>query len=682
MPVGARIGLRRRRQSAAGPTTDPAIAALRADGWGVDHALPLVFDPVGAPRYLALSRAGFDSFALSAIHAEALLLTQRVRQPYPNQSALEANRVALSDYVYATDGIVGGPANASVEASPKPVARWALPDRRKVGPTLRLEIVAAHRNARNREQVAAVKFTWSDGAVARSAVVSQSTILAGVNDRHPIVGYALDADLTGMADGQITANAEVYPWIGGAASVARSADNSAGTRAFCPQVFRKVAARIVLYAYVDTAAATPAGNDTTGVASSNPATAAASPCLTVAGAFAKLRAAGDGFTDGHVIRLKSGVQAMGTPAAVTHSSIAECVIEADPAAGSTPVFALTANWNSRHAYLRFRNVTVARTTTAQITGAFVTFENCTVQNAATITMNGGASIFGWQGCIVTGATAAMMAPTSSAEHRLVRGTSFDAATTIDPFCSIGNLFVNANHGASTAAQESGFVAFNRFNGQAGTAVTCGSIGNVDGFAMLQNLVEWTSTSTTAPAFRFSGDSNTGNVTHLVCHYNTLTGWLTAGRGNLLYADTAATDRTHKLCSFVGNIHVQINTKHDVFASTAANVNAWAYLYGVGCRGEFSQFVDASSGGLGSAFAQAYPGFGASIGTSNSVRNNPLFTDYKGTVSAAVAGAGGGTYTLQAGSPCLGRVANPVLRFDLAGNPRPASNDASGAYLAA
>jgi hypothetical protein len=134
---------------------------------------------------------------------------------------------------------------------------------------------------------------------------------------------------------------------------------------------------------------------------------------------------------------------------------------------------------------------------------------------------------------------------------------------------------------------------------------------------------------------------------------------------------------------VGNIHASISIKTDIFASDGALANAWAYMYGVDCRGEFSQFRDAGPTPAGSAshgsFQQAFPCVRASIGSSAAVRNDPLYADYLGTVSATVAGAGGEIYTLQTGSPARSLVADAVLRFDIAGLPRPTANDAAGAH---
>jgi hypothetical protein len=193
---------------------------------------------------------------------------------------------------------------------------------------------------------------------------------------------------------------------------------------------------------------------------------------------------------------------------------------------------------------------------------------------------------------------------------------------------------------------------------------------------VQNVWEYTS-ATTGPAIRISADDATGNTSHIVLHHNTFAGFFLNGRANIFY-DDGTTARTSKLMSCKGNIHVQINTKSDVFQANGARIGNWAYEFGVGCEGEFSQFIDADNGGIGSGFAQDYPGLRASIGTSNSVRNDPLFIDDNATSSGPTLGTGNGNYRLSSGSPADNRVA-PVLRFDLDGNARSASLATSGAY---
>ncbi|HEX7824291.1 MAG TPA: hypothetical protein VF477_05280, partial [Mycobacterium sp.] len=168
-------------------------------------------------------------------------------------------------------------------------------------------------------------------------------------------------------------------------------------------------------------------------------------------------------------------------------------------------------------------------------------------------------------------------------------------------------------------------------------------------------------------------------THVVMHHNTFVGAYLGGRSNLFYDETTGTGRTHRLMSCKGNIHVQINTKSDVFKSDGTRTGNFAYEHGVGCDGEFSQFVDAASGS--DSFRQEYAGLRASIGSSTTTRIDPLFTSYAGVTyngSTYTAGAGGGTYTLQAGSPCLGRLPAAVLSHDLAGTARATTNNAAGA----
>lgn len=88
----------------------------------------------------------------------------------------------------------------------------------------------------------------------------------------------------------------------------------------------------------------------------------------------------------------------------------------------------------------------------------------------------------------------------------------------------------------------------------------------------------------------------------------------------------------------------------------------------------------SDGSIGTSFAQAYFGLGASFGVTNTgAGNDPLFTSYQGTTIGPVAGAGNGTYTLQTGSPAKSLVTSSPVPFDLAGNAR-SGTVAAGAYV--
>jgi hypothetical protein len=60
---------------------------------------------------------------------------------------------------------------------------------------------------------------------------------------------------------------------------------------------------------------------------------------------------------------------------------------------------------------------------------------------------------------------------------------------------------------------------------------------------------------------------------------------------------------------------------------------------------------------------------------------PACTVWSGTGTTPAAEVGIGSYGMKPGSPSAGRLARPVLRFDLSGAVRPDSLDACGAYRA-
>lgn len=223
-----------------------------------------------------------------------------------------------------------------------------------------------------------------------------------------------------------------------------------------------------------------------------------------------------------------------------------------------------------------------------------------------------------------------------------------------------------------AKAQSGIIAaYNRFRGY-GNGFTFSNVPG--GAAIVQNIWECTATATTSTLQFADG----GPLTHIIVQHNVVTGFFTVGRDNLFYDQTSA-PATSKLMSLRGNIHGQLNNKGDRFDSNGALTGNWAYLYGVGCYGEFSMFIDAQSGGIGGTFAQAYPGLGAKLGTSSTVRQDPLFVDYKGVTSGPTAGAGGGNYALQSGSPAKGMLSKTALKYDIAGAARSLTAASAGPY---
>lgn len=75
-------------QSLSAPDAPPPVAtgltAIRSEGWDATYLTPPAsFDPEGAPVTLAVTRAGFDGTGASVTHGDQLVVTRRVRLPYP-----------------------------------------------------------------------------------------------------------------------------------------------------------------------------------------------------------------------------------------------------------------------------------------------------------------------------------------------------------------------------------------------------------------------------------------------------------------------------------------------------------------------------------------------------------------------------------------------------------------------
>lgn len=683
----------------SGPVTDPIVQSINADGWSVTTTNnPPTMDPDGAgAKFVYVIRKGYDDAANVTTWLEKLTLTKRIRLPYPNQATLTPDQVALSDYVYADDVIIGVTNNSTV-TSPKPIANWARYSKRVLGNTFPkelLEIVVAHRNAGENKEVAAVKATLTDGTTTITVSNFVQVVSGHSGDKFPVVVWrpATDIDISALADTTITQQGLCYPRAGVTASIADSSLNS-GEREFSPRTYRKnvALAATIRHVYVSTA-----GNDTSGVGSTTYATAKATPCLTVLGAINKAITTWAEMDNVQITIGDDGGTpfAMASTAATRAQNGGECLITRDPlvAKANARVSFGAAAFRNRFPFLAFRDTSIVRTGTGQFNGEAspnlrILFENCDIDGGGqTSTILSSTAHDYHMGTVFTNMGNGSLNAAASTEHRLFRGISA-SNTPVEGWFVIGSAFVTPGLFAQTRTASGSIFGFNRVLGISTTtgAHDIANPGDVLGAAFLQNLYEFSSASQYF-TLRISGDGATGNNEHVCIHNNTYAGAFQAGRWNVFY-DEATTPRTSKLMSVVGNIAVAIYTKSDVFrgqnqagADASTRTGNWPFMYGVGCRANFSQFQ--SNTPLGGSEAQEYPGLRAKIGTSQTVRQDPLFTSYQGTTVAAgptyTAGAGGGDYSLQAGSPAIGMNDNGVIAFDLAGNARSATASSSGAY---
>lgn len=640
------------------------------------------------PRAFQITRQGFDAQGQPTTFSAQRICTKRVREPYPNQTQLTASRVSLDDYVYATDTIVGA-TNNSTEASPPPHARWARSDRALIGNSLDLEIVAFHRDG-----IACVEFTVTDGTTTLTQRVSEMTISPATTDRNPVLVYRALINVTGLADNAlITANARVFPKIGTSAAIIDSSVNTQNTRSFCPQIFYRSTTRFASPPLVYVAAG---GSDTTGVVSTDPGTASAAPCATLAGAYTRARAVlgtANGALNGLRVRLGTGTWSKD---AVVTNSVTDCmvVIERDPAVTKAQAIlafgATTQNGFAPATFTRVRDLTLLRTgnfTAGAPAGGRIVFGSVIfdigANNGALATSLTTNHFFEGTEFVDEVALGSVLAPGTNYQIwgvRGVKGGKIGSANSVEDFCVLGCLFKGVGVGSGPRSSASNIVAFNTFLSTSSPGLA--SPDTTAGYALVQNVIEY-STGTNR-AIGISADGASFNAYHVIMWHNTIAGFGINGRSNVYYNETNGVVRTHRVNSMMGNIHTQLNTKHDVFqglnhgdpnGDANTRVGGWSYLYGVGCYGEFTMFSDAGGG----QWTQEYVGFGSKLSTSLSVRLDPLFEDYRGVQSNGTPGTGGGNYQTKQNSPAEGIVLYGRLPYDLAGNPRPANNDSAGAY---
>lgn len=719
---------------AGGVVGTSVVNAVDTEGWRLTWAsgTPPTFNPDVSPVTVTLSRQGY-AYSAGAVNtstiSEDIVVTQRLRLPYPNQATIDPTLCAASDYIYSTD-TAPGVTNNSTEISPPPVCAWGMPARAVVGDTLPLEIIAAHRNGRSGRMVEAVKFIATDGTTTVNQVVSGATAISGRGgDQQPVLSIKCNLDISALTDNaKVTVTAEVYPIIGASGSVATTsavtyANAEVGTREFSQRYFYKstsLAANPPL-AYIDAA-----GNDSTGTWSTSAVAASALPFLTVAGAFTAYNNATRGINaatglgnklDGARIRIKAGTFTLGSVGAGTiPQNVAETVIERDPNVARASAIVI---WGAAQFRPRFGSVD------ASIVLSQVRFHDVTVQRSGgsssiagesaggfldivwdDVSLDGGSVTASWLSSSHNwffGAVCTNMGTSNFAAgtgiNKMFRGISGTFATTYNfehwhTFgCSFNGFGTFASGGGRTKAGS--MIMFNIIRGPkaTGAIIDPTDATTTPGQCIGQNVIEGTIGTTSYTCLIPSADTPAVSpMVHCVIANNTIAGWWTACRANLFYDDTVGTIRYQRLNLSHGNIFPALSSKNDIDITDGTHVGNWAYQFGVGCRGIHQMEIDGAISGvfLGSIVTQQFGGLKFTNSSSSTVRNDPLFTDDQsvhwsgsgsGLTATAAAGAGGGTYTVSSSSPCKARLDRSVFSHDLAGTARPGTGDTSGAYVA-
>lgn len=431
---------------------------------GVGSFASYALDPDGAPRVtLTTGSPGFATSGAAAVAAttsRTLVATKPLRKPVEatNAGVRSAKtidetdlgggstrvRLALSQHVYASDtaltlsvaaGWRSGEAaasgiavtNTSTLAAPSPIARWSdVPYQRRTGP-FDLEVVAFSHHPNGLAPLAGVRFTATDGtntATAWATALSTSPRYAGGGTGVGVRVYTVTIDPATatpapLTEGLIRCDFKACPWIGPArasnpldtalATVASSTTPSMtglttagfGQGAQVPFVVAYDPAGTWLpqvYAYVATGGATVAS---TALISSNPATAAATPCADLVTARASMKllnrvvaarngqaASAAGATDGLTVRYTAGTYVGPGTGSVATGVSTTCtweIVEGDPAAAdprSSCILQQATSGNVRASRTRFRNMTLELGPAALVPSLHAWADNVTLRGKA------------------------------------------------------------------------------------------------------------------------------------------------------------------------------------------------------------------------------------------------------------------------------------------------------------
>lgn len=640
---------------------------VAADGWQATYpSPPASFNPVSAPVTLAVTRPGFTTTGSATTVVDQLTVMARVRQPFPAQTSLTADKVALSNFVYATDQLPAGVTNQSTLTYPRPIACWLTPDlERAQGSTFTARLAVAHAYARSGKPVAAVTFIASDGTnTVQQTISAMSSRQWGSGLYAPYFECAIP--LATLNQGALCSlDVIIYPWVGTSFQASVSGATYPSINFSVLKFLNdRTGAYGQAYAYVNATT----GNNATAVVSATPATAAALPYLTVAAAAAAVRTFNNttytrNNASGGTIRLVAAEHVHATFQSVTVGEI-PLVIEAENSAlKSTTIYkdsGATAV-NSTPQKLKFRNLTLkkvgASVTMLDNSATLATLDRMLVLENVAIDRNGTSTYGAW--LYKTGRC--WMVDVSSATT--LGAMLDDFAGVCKEIIAIGcsGPFASTNFFNAIACRLTGglrrvpsganvelglgqlFSHCHITQNVDGNRAMTSSAGTIDdrGFAMVGCVLEQTA-GETAPNLSFHADTDVQVVENALCIAITVVG----SRTNWLYQDTGSiTVAKRGFMRF--SVHRQRNTKTDVFGANSNLVGNWPASYNVGSRS--NAVIKGSNDGNSVPGVGRWLGEAAALGDAYGSLATPLAVAWVSDRSFDGGGAGGGDYTPGPGS---------------------------------
>lgn len=697
--------------------TTAAISGVLETGWEAMQVNPqdLSLEPV------MVIQQGFDRVGEVTQYLETPLLTKRVRQKYPNETNFTTDRVAVSRSIYRNTRIIGAE-NYSTITSPKPNMRWLMPRNPLVGNLIRPSVEAHHKDAREGQQIASVRWRAvpvAGGSPSEWFVVGQTRVSTIANDPVDIEAFEEDFDISAMPDGVYYLECEGRPWLGDSTSI-RSSEDADVKRDFGRFYFTKDVARFAArpVAYVDLA-----GDDATGVWSTNGATAAASPYSTHKAAIEAIpdTSVTGGIADGCIIYFGDGTHTVLGPASTQAIPMNSASLTLEGSPNRTSDENVILEFNAIDFQVGINEARNGTTLNPALPYAVVTFKNLLLRRTGNSNLSqpatGTASLnvlYQFHDVVldndnrntrflnpngVSGAIYGMRVDNMGTSSSIFGGLGNDFIllrsilcddfmnADFDGFSAIGCVISNIGT-ASLQDPINGFmVSWCVFTKMTKTLIATGWDSSiiVERLHMLNVLIEHIGTATTNPSLTIA--SNSGSSRGMTIHHVTITGAQNVARVNIGYDNqnnAADNEQTHGQMSIIGLSSPTINIKTGPFRNSAEGDTDLSNAHGVDWEGIYTLY----SANSPRTEHPDYPGINSSLGESSElvrVPENTVYTDYQGTTApneVLTAGTGGGVYTPVDGSPLLNLVTrSPVIGRDLAGVVR-TGPQASGAFAPA
>ncbi len=590
------------------------------------------------------------------------------------------------------------------------IGNWAWPGYQKMDSTTKLRAVVFHRHGEQYRPVNCVRFSVTDGTTTNYETVTAPTYNPSFGDFLPVVEYVTTTDLTaGLTQGaELTCNFVAYPWVGD-----NPLDTSTGAAAPSPLVgpikgvCDRTGAYGVTYAVVDAVSGSdPASvTDDTGKWLGNGSDPGAGSGVTAYATLARAARAianynttnrGRGDVGGGLVLAKPGSYSTFGSSPGGYGTVPKTWITFKPFPGvaQTDVILAEKVGNSDISdRVKLEGLTLQNAGGNAFSGCLAMWlHDCRIDSsAAGVWNNSGQYVWVTHSDIPQLGQGLRGYSTTNMGFPLVRGCNLNGFNkTIVPYTFLGNsntvpagsFSVRDTVSGSLAPRPIAIIAFNKFLGLNGTGSYKFQIGtdsaNLTGAAVVQNVIENYTDGSSGLASIGSSHYDHHN---LIFWHNTLVGQRTF----IAYNDDGTVPYYRFGWSMINNYMDRFGNKGDTFSPQDSNrIGGWQVKFGVGRSGEYySENMISVPGNFTPEWdgLSSYDPDDVTVGTAEEA----MFVDRRSATptlpgaGTATAGVGGGDYSLQEGSPLIGRPIVNVVQYDMAGVERTNTNRASGAY---